>query len=192
MNVLVDPPEAIPISITKLEEFLNKEYKINLKIDGNFIFSVLDDKYDYHIYKRGEKKGTLKIFKTRNKNKKDKKELSKYNFEEKKEEFLYEKHNKDICLNNESKYKLEKENLKKTLDSIKSSYEYLYFDFYDLVYKYKSVCELSKTIIFNFKKINKIIINNNDIKKENYMDILIIINKIILQEKAINNFLLYL
>lgn len=193
MNILVNPPENIPISVIKLEEYLNKEYKIKLKIDGNFVFNVLDDKYDYHIYKKGKNKGTLKIYKTKNKDKNVKKELlSKYNFEENKNKLLpkknddkiYSQHECNICLNNDKK-----ENLNKTLDFIKSKYDFLYFDFYDLEYKYKSICEISKTIIFNLKKIYKIIINNNDIKKD--MDILKILNKIILQERAINIFLSY-
>lgn len=194
MNILVNPPENIPISVIKLEEYLNKEYKIKLKIDENFVFNVLDDKYDYHIYKKGKNKGKFKIYKSKNKDKNVKKELlSKYNFEENKKKLLpqkndekkIEKYECNICLNNDKK-----ENLKKTLDFIESKYNFLYFDFYDLEYKYKSICEISKTMIFNLKKIYKLIINNNDIKKD-YMDILKILNKIILQERAINIFLSY-
>jgi hypothetical protein len=197
MDNLIKEPETIPISISKLKEYLNKEYKIHLKIDGNFILKVLDDKYDCHIYKKGKNKGTLKIYKTRDEDKNIKNNLLlKYNFEDKKINQENNKENIDlkkikcnICLNNESKYLYENKKHEKILDSINNNYEFLYFDFYNLVFKYKTLCELSKTIIFNFKKINKIIINNNEIKKD-YIDILIIINIMMKQEKAIDQFLL--
>ena len=44
-----------------------KKHNIKLSIDGEFIENVLPNNYDYHIYKKGKKKNTLRIFKTKNK-----------------------------------------------------------------------------------------------------------------------------
>lgn len=193
MNLLLKSPEDLPISIKKLKDYLKKEYKIEIKIDGNFVINVLDDKYDYHIYQKGKNKNTLKIYKTKNKNNIQNNLLSKYSFSDNIEQ---EKSIENESNNNIIKYNIEKEinlkyfhenkELKILLDSIKNNYEYLYFDFYDLVYKYKLLCDLSKNMLFNFKKINII----NDVNKEQDYKNIIILNKIMSQEKIIDKLLL--
>lgn len=102
---MLKTPTTIPIESKKLVSYMFKKYSIDLQIDGEFIENVLSDDYDYHIYKKGKKKNTLKIFKSK-KNKKNviKDKLTLYKFENvKNEERKTQEINFDII--NETKIK---------------------------------------------------------------------------------------
>lgn len=143
--------KEIPVSIKKLKKYLKSKYDIELEIDINFIDSIIYDKNDEKTKNNNKKKSSCKI---KNNEQKEKLELEYYH--------------QNIKLNN-------------LLISSNYKYEVLYYDFYDLLNKYKILYNVSKIIMFNFKKIDEIIKNN---KTEN-KNILLILNKTINQEKTL-------
>ena len=147
----MDVNKEIPVSIKKLKKYLKSKYDIELEIDINFIDSIIYDKKDEKTKNNNNKKSSCKI---KNNEQKEKLELEYYH--------------QNIKLNN-------------LLISSNYKYEFLYYDFYDLLNKYKILYNVSKIIMFNFKKIDEIIKNN---KTEN-KNILLILNKTINHEKTL-------
>lgn len=64
---MITEPSYIPININKLKTFIYKKYKIDIHIDGEFIEKVLNENYDYHVYKKGKKKDTIEFKKNKKK-----------------------------------------------------------------------------------------------------------------------------
>lgn len=70
-NKMITIPSYIPIDPIKFQTFIIKKYKIDININGEFIDEILHDDYNYHIYKKGKKKNTLKFYKNRKEVKKE-------------------------------------------------------------------------------------------------------------------------
>lgn len=73
---MITLPSFIPINIDKFKTFIARKYKIDIHIDGEFIEESLHDEYNYHIYKKGKKKNSLKIYKNRKNQKNRNKNIS--------------------------------------------------------------------------------------------------------------------
>jgi hypothetical protein len=78
---MLQTPSIIPTESNKLISYISRKYNIDIYIDGEFIENVLPNDYTYHVYKKGKKKNSLKIFKTKKQKNRNKDNLSLYTFE---------------------------------------------------------------------------------------------------------------
>lgn len=155
-------PYYIPMESNKLIDYVSKRYGINLNIDGNFIENVIPDEYDYYVYKKGNKKNTLKFFKSKNKKKENnKKDLSSYTFE--KYNNNPENKNKGINYNSLNGYvknkelcDLKKDENKETIEKcedIEKKYNNLYICYITLLEKHKINNDSLINIVLALEKI---------------------------------------
>lgn len=154
-------PYYIPMESNKLIDYVSKRYGINLNIDGNFIENVIPDEYDYYVYKKGNKKNTLKFFKSKNKKKENnKKDLSSYTFEKYNNP---ENKNKGINYNSLNGYvknkelcDLKKDENKETIEKcedIEKKYNNLYICYITLLEKHKINNDSLINIVLALEKI---------------------------------------
>lgn len=66
-------PNEIPVSLNNLNYYLYEKYQIKIEINEDLFKNILDDKYNYKLYKRGKNKNKVKI------NKKGKRDIEKIN-----------------------------------------------------------------------------------------------------------------
>lgn len=210
-------PTYIPININKLESFINKKYKIDICIDGEFIEEVLHDDYNYHIYKKGKKKNTLKIYKNRkdlkNKNNISLKELEfDNNNNNNKNSKLNVKPKVKSCIDDEIEnisYKIKKididsenkildinseyKNIVNQLNYINNNYEHLKNCYYYLIEKHKNTYNFFVSLTMGLQKIYNEIktfkTNNNiiKIKEIEHKKVLYNIEKLIPKRELILN-----
>lgn len=207
---MIHIPSFIPVNTEKIKKYISKKYDINIHIDSEFIEEVLDDNYDFHVYKRGKKKNTIEFRKTKNKEKIRKNRKLKH--------FTFDDNSKNINLSRNNN-KLIKE-IKKDIDAkredniryiitkhvkcrcyeknkeiiyMKNKYEFLNYSYNILSEKHKNTFNILKSLTLGLKKIykemNKFEINDNNINFNalEYKKMIYFIEKIIPNNLLINN-----
>lgn len=96
---MIDIPLYIPVNTKKLKEYILYKYNININVNGEFIEEILEDKYHYHVFKKGKKKDTIE-FKKSNKSKSEVKCLKNLIFKDDIKKGIIKNQNEDILKNN--------------------------------------------------------------------------------------------
>jgi hypothetical protein len=152
---MITVPSFIPININKFKIFIAKKYKIDICIDGEFIEENIDDNYNYHIYKKGKNKNTLKIYKNRKKQKKNNVSLKelKFNNECNKNKNLVkteihvnnkieDKNFKKVSIDDKNEHLNYNDDIKKKIFNIYNEYKYVIneYNYVNINYKHLKNC----------------------------------------------------
>jgi hypothetical protein len=197
---MIDIPSFIPINTKKIKEYILKKYNVNISINGEFIEETLDEKYDYHIYKKGKKKNTIEFKKTnKNKNEDKIKNLKNVTFKDDIEE-NDENNIRDIKVENTNKEYIKKniryiitksikcrcDDKNKEIIYIKNNHKQLQYFYNFLLEKHKNTFNFFKSLTLGLKKIHKDM-NNMNIDNIEHKKLIYFIEKIIPNNILINN-----